>query len=340
MNAMLGKLSNPRIHPSGLRGGGEELPGETIQQVTFLFASSRVTISLGLTVRDGWPLALREARFDRYRAAYAAAIDDVLKRCRTGSLTPEALKAAERAVAGLDGQLRSVAATLQADDFPPPRIFLDEMAEAVRALHDATTEKVLGGIDRYAGTTTGDLVVFMQRFNLRFGPALRPEEREAYHLLYAAMLHLNEQVAPAAAEVPGRFLRCRPRGTPINGPGNGEGPCRRQPSSRQSRERGLNKGDAETDPLGLSGRVLPHRTGGDRAPRGPVLPPRAEPAPQADGNAGRGRGRRSRGHCPAARTGARSDGAEPAGDPCSRPRAAPDPSPRKSAPRRQMRIAP
>jgi hypothetical protein len=203
-NAVLAVLSNPRIGPSSLRRYGETIPGETIQRITFHFGTGEAPISLGrLTVRDGWPLALRDAAFDRERRAYQDALEVVLESSRQGKLTPEAFRDLQRAVEALHRKLQEINPTLQRQDFAVARAFLDNLADAVEPLRQPVVEKILAAIDSYSGTTVGDLVIFMQRFNLRFAPAVSAEERETYHALYSAMLRLRDMVGPVAVG-PGR----------------------------------------------------------------------------------------------------------------------------------------
>jgi hypothetical protein len=199
-NALLSQLANPRIGPSSLRRYGESIPGETIQRISFHFGTGESPISLGrLTVRDGWPLALRGAAFERERRAYQDAVEIVLELSRQGKLTPEKFRDLQRAVEALRRKLQAINPTLQREDFALARSFLDNLADAVEPLRDPVVEKVLAGIDSYSGTTVGDLVIFMQRYNLRFAPATTPEERESYHALYAAMQRLRDVVGPVAA---------------------------------------------------------------------------------------------------------------------------------------------
>jgi hypothetical protein len=199
-NALLAQLANPRIGPSSLRRYGEPIPGETIQRITFHFGTGEAPISLGrLTVRDGWPLALRGAAFERERRAYQDALEVVLELSRQSKLTPEAFRDLQRAVEALRRKLQEMNPSLQREDFTLARSFLDNLADTIEPLRHPVVEKVLAAIDSYSGTTVADLVIFMQRYNLRFAPATTPEERESYHALYAAMLRLRDVVGPVAS---------------------------------------------------------------------------------------------------------------------------------------------
>jgi hypothetical protein len=195
LNILLGQLSNPKIHPSSWSKKGEAIPGETIQRCAFHYPSVGMTISLGrLTVRDGWPQALRDKAFAPGRAAYQKAIETALEQNLEGKLTPETFRVLKKTVEALKVKLTATIPPSETDDYVQAKTFIDDLAEAVAPLHDPNGEKVLAGVDHYAGTTVGDAVTFMQRFNLRFAPALTPDERQSYHLLYASMLRLRTTV--------------------------------------------------------------------------------------------------------------------------------------------------
>lgn len=197
-NALLAVLSNPRIPPSSLRRYGEVIPGETIQRISFHFGTGESPISLGrLTIRDGWPLPLRGADFERERQAYQDAIEAALEQNRRGKLTPESFRDVQKAVEALQRKLQAANATMKREDFALARAFLDNLGDAVEPMRHPMVERVLAGIDSYAGTSVGDLVMFMQRYNLRFAPAVTAEERESYHAIYAAMDRLRDVVVPA-----------------------------------------------------------------------------------------------------------------------------------------------
>jgi hypothetical protein len=204
LNELLAQLSNPKIHPSSIRKHGETIPGETIQRCAFRYPSLGLTISLGrLTIRDGWPLSLREKAFAPDQATYRKAVEAALEENLQGKLTAEAFRTLQQAVVALKSGLKEAIHAAQKEDYVSAKAYLDDLGEAVATLRDPNAEKVLAGVDRYGGTTVGDAVTFMQRYNLRFAPALTADERESYHLLYASMLQLRDVVAPADATVPG-----------------------------------------------------------------------------------------------------------------------------------------
>ena len=96
-----------------LEKAGRDDPGETIQRCAFRYPSVGMTISLGrLTVRDGWPLALRGKAFARERAAYQKAMETALEQNLEGKLTPEAFKSLQADCRGPEGYAQGDDSTL------------------------------------------------------------------------------------------------------------------------------------------------------------------------------------------------------------------------------------
>ncbi len=69
LNAALDQVSDPHVHSSALRLMTDKISGKVIRQIPFVNASEAVAINLDkLTVQDGWPVALRDPRFDDQHA--------------------------------------------------------------------------------------------------------------------------------------------------------------------------------------------------------------------------------------------------------------------------------
>jgi hypothetical protein len=58
---------------------------------------------------------------------------------------------------------------------------------------------ILAGVEKRPDATVGELLGFMNAFNFRFGPATTPKQREVYDSLYAKLVDLRNQIAPALA---------------------------------------------------------------------------------------------------------------------------------------------
>jgi len=77
--------------------------------------------------------------------------------------------------------------------------FLKALHGLVVMLKAPLLDPVLAGVEKRPETTLGELLTFMSAFNLRFGPATTPQQREVYRELHALLVQLRDQVAPALA---------------------------------------------------------------------------------------------------------------------------------------------
>ncbi len=90
---------------------------------------------------------------------------------------------------------------------PPANALQRKQAETfLKALHGLVVmlkapslDPVLAGVEKRPNATLGELLGFMSAFNLRFGPATTPQQREVYRELHADLIHLRNQVGPALA---------------------------------------------------------------------------------------------------------------------------------------------
>ena len=69
-----------------------------------------------------------------------------------------------------------------------------ELQSTVRLLRKEKVERAIGEIERYSGTTVGDLMEFMQIHNLRFAAADTVEERKLLPELYASLKEQNDKL--------------------------------------------------------------------------------------------------------------------------------------------------
>ena len=77
--------------------------------------------------------------------------------------------------------------------------FLKALHGLVVMLKAPSLEPVLAGVEKRPEATLGELLSFMSAFNLRFGPATTPQQRELYREIHALLVQLRDQVAPALA---------------------------------------------------------------------------------------------------------------------------------------------
>ena len=66
-------------------------------------------------------------------------------------------------------------------------------------LKTPSLDVILAGVENRPETTLGELLNFMTAFNLRFGVATTPQQRQVYSMLYPKLVQLRDQIAPALA---------------------------------------------------------------------------------------------------------------------------------------------
>lgn len=195
LNAVLMQLMDPRISPSNYRKAVVGLPGDAIRKIPFVYASRAATFSMERLIgKQDWPIALRGAEFTPERKAYERAIDAAVEADVESKLTGEAVREVEKAVQGLSDKIDLTIPPSRPDDIKQARNFVRRLAEIPRILREEPVERVIAAIETYPGTSVGDLLMFMQKHNLRFGVAESPQENELYAGLFDSFRQQREQV--------------------------------------------------------------------------------------------------------------------------------------------------
>lgn len=194
LNVLLDQISDPRAHSSSLRLATDKIPGKVVRTIPFVHASDAVSISLDqLTSDDSWPTALLDSKFDDDRRAYATAVDKALEEDKEGVISSETLQKVQDALRRLRAKL---VANPPADkaQYDEATQYLKGLAGMTRLLQKPEVEKIVSEIDKVKETSLGNLIGFMQNFNLRFGPAVTPEQKTAYEQLHPMMAQLRDRV--------------------------------------------------------------------------------------------------------------------------------------------------
>jgi hypothetical protein len=195
LNFVLMQLIDPRISPSNYRKSVVNLPGDTIRKIPFVYASRAATFSMERLVgRGDWPLSLRGPQFARERRIYEKAIKDAIELDVEGKLTGDAVRAVATAVDDLDNAITRNIPESRTQDITQARNFVRRLADIPRILNERPVERVIAEIQTYPGTSVGDLVLFMQQHNLRFGVAESPMENELYANLFDSLRTQRSQV--------------------------------------------------------------------------------------------------------------------------------------------------
>jgi hypothetical protein len=191
LNVLLDILLNPATLGSSLRLIKTPLRPEVIRDIPFEVASEGMTVCLNqMTLTDEqWPLALRVEAFRPERETLKQVISVALKEDEKGNLEPKTIEAVQSAIDQL--RIKFEKLVPQSDpDYVPAQQTIKAMAGLTKMLYSPTVEQILAELEDYQGTTLGDLLAFMQAFNLRFAPANSFRQRQIYMKLYPMLAEL------------------------------------------------------------------------------------------------------------------------------------------------------
>ena len=77
--------------------------------------------------------------------------------------------------------------------------YLKALHGLIGMLDSPALDLLLAGVDKRPEATLGELLAFMDAFNLRFGQATTPRQRMIYQDLYAKLVVARDEVAPILA---------------------------------------------------------------------------------------------------------------------------------------------
>jgi hypothetical protein len=195
LNAAVTQLSDPRISSSVFRLATAPLDAGVIREIPFRNASEAVTIVLSqVKAVTRWPAVLGDERFSAERKEFDDIVDKALKEDEEGDISSDTLNRAHELVQHLRAKLAAtplagVAASQEATRF------LKTLAGLVRMLERPDTSEAFNQLRTIKSTTLGNLIAFMEVYNLRFGAATTPAQRLIYRQLFPVLDDLRDRVA-------------------------------------------------------------------------------------------------------------------------------------------------
>jgi hypothetical protein len=198
LNALFDQLAGPKISPSSYRANSYALDTDMVRKIPFFHGPHQTTIAMSRIVPGGkWAIGLRGPEFERERRNYERALDAVLELQLDRKTTRDSLLALDRAVQDLFVRLDQVIPPEKETLYLEAKAFLKRLEASKEMMKKKDVEMIIGEIDRYSGTTIHDLMVFMQKYNLRFAAPEIGDERAAYPKVYAAMKQQLEELNAA-----------------------------------------------------------------------------------------------------------------------------------------------
>src|SRR5262249_54477264 len=146
--------------------------------------------------QGGPPPLLRRPEFDADRArlrALAAGIRGQVE--AEGKPQPATLEEARKVIAAARTKLES---TVKKDTpgYPEAERHLKALTGLTRMLETPAIDVLLAGVEKRPDATLGELLTFMNAFNLQFGPANTPHQRQIFETLYPMLVKVRDEVAP------------------------------------------------------------------------------------------------------------------------------------------------
>jgi hypothetical protein len=202
LNAALDDIDDPRVYVKALHAAKVKIGGELIRHIPFRYAAAAVTVGIHQLATGQLPAALRRPEFQSDLEAIKSLDQEINAQVLDDKeIDPAAVKNLLRAIYGAEENAAKI--------LPPNSLEHKQVDNYLKALHGLLTmlkapvlDPYLAGVEKRPGTTLGELLNFMSAFNLRFGPATTPEQREIYSALFPMLVELRNQVAPSLATSP------------------------------------------------------------------------------------------------------------------------------------------
>ncbi len=183
-----------------------------IREIPFEWDTEAISICLDqLTGKESLPAVLMQPTFLEERNALHAAVQPAIAEDAKGDVSAATRKHIGEAVASF--RAKFLKAT---PDFDPGYedglAYFTTMASLSRLLHDPSMKAFLEQLEENKERTVGDLVAFMNAYNLRFGPATSDRQVEIYSRLAPALATIRDQAiadraAPSAPDRTGEGLK-------------------------------------------------------------------------------------------------------------------------------------
>jgi len=194
LNVAVAQLSDPRVSSSALKLATKPLDASVIREIPFRNASEAVTIVLNqVKAVTKWPTALDVERFAAEKKAFEEIVDKAVKEDEDGDISSDTLKQAHDLVSGLRAKLAATPLDGAKASQEASR-FIKTVAGLIRMLERPDTSEAFNELRTVKSTSLGNLIAFMEVYNLRFGAATTPGQRLIYRQLYPALDEVRDRI--------------------------------------------------------------------------------------------------------------------------------------------------
>jgi hypothetical protein len=195
LNALLGVITNPKVYAKTLQMATQPMPGRAVRRIPFNYAAGGLTYSLSeLLDRSNVPAIFDNPAFAAQRKAMRPIAAELKKEAdEEGNVKPETIK---KFRAGLDKArttLESITGS-GTDERLSGEKFIKALYGLTRMLDSPSYDVYLAAVEKEKSVPLAHVLVFMHAFNLKFGPAKTPEDREMYSQLYGLLSGVRQQI--------------------------------------------------------------------------------------------------------------------------------------------------
>jgi hypothetical protein len=204
LNAAVDEIDDPRAYGRNLQGSKVKIAGETIRNIPFRYAPGAITVSIHRLSQEPPPKGMMTADFDSDRAALTSVSQEIRNDLDSGERPkPENIKKARAVINAAEANAERLLSRNTRERTEVDR-YLKALHGLVGMLDTPALDVILSGVEKRPEVTLGQLLAFMDSFNLRFGPTTTPQQRTLYRELYPKLVDLRNEVAPILAGMPAR----------------------------------------------------------------------------------------------------------------------------------------
>jgi hypothetical protein len=173
------------------------LSPEAIREIPFEWNSEAITACIDQLTGTGAsiPPMLMDAKYVNERNALREAVEPALKEDARGSVSLASRRRIHDAVADLRAKFIKNEADYE-PGYQDALNYLTTLAALNRMLNDPSMKKLLAGLEDGKERTVGDLITFMNAYNLRFGPATSDRQKEIYTRLVPVLSAIRDELNP------------------------------------------------------------------------------------------------------------------------------------------------
>jgi hypothetical protein len=194
LNRLLAQIFD--IDPTAVRTGRANAPisMRAIRDIPFERDSEAISLCLDqMTGKTSLPARLMAPTYSEERDAVHAAVHAALEEDAKGAVSMDTVKRINEAVAEFRAKFRKNT-TGFGPDYDDAMTYFTTVASLSRMLNDPSMKQFLEKLANNEDRTVGDLIAFMDAFNLRFGRATSERQVEIYTRLVPILTAVRDSV--------------------------------------------------------------------------------------------------------------------------------------------------